>query len=115
VTLVSDATPAAGLPPGRYRMGGLEAEVHAEGYATAAGGLAGSVIPLVTALREAVRSAQLPLADAVRMATATPAGVLGLGQRKGRVAPGFDADLLLLDADLCPRAVYRAGALLPGR
>lgn len=115
VTLVSDATPAAGLPPGRYRMGGLEAEVHAEGYATAAGGLAGSVIPLVTALREAVRSAQLPLADAVRMATATPAGILGLGQRKGRVAPGFDADLLLLDADLCPRAVYRAGALLPGR
>ena len=109
VALISDATPAAGLAPGRYQLGGLDAEIHAEGYATADGGLAGSVIPLVTALREAVSSARLSLADAVRMATATPADVIGLGARKGRIEPGFDADLLVLDADLRPVQVYRAG------
>lgn len=112
VALVSDATPAAGLPPGAYRMGGLEAEIHPEGYATAGGGLAGSVIPLVAALREAVASAGLSLPDAVRMATATPADVIGLGERKGRIEPGFDADLLLLGAELEPLAVYRAGRLV---
>jgi len=113
LALVSDATPAAGLEPGRYRMGGLDAEVHAGGYATADGGLAGSVIPLVAAVREAVHSAEFSLQDAARMATATPARLIGLGNRKGQLAAGFDADLLLLDLDLHPKAVYRAGILQP--
>ena len=83
VALISDATPAAGLAPGRYQLGGLDAEIHAGGYATAGGGLAGSVIPLVSAVREAVCSATLSLADAVRMATVTPADVIGLEARQG--------------------------------
>ena len=109
VALISDASPAAGLAPGRYDLGGLPAEVHAGGFATAGEGLAGSVIPLVAALRLAVRAAGLPLAVALRMATRTPADVIGAGNRKGRLEPGFDADLLLLDANLEPAAVYRAG------
>ncbi len=112
VVLVSDATPAAGLEPGTYRMGGFEAEVHPAGYATAGGGLAGSVIPLVSALREAVHSAGLSLEDAVRMATATPSSIIGL-ERKGRLEPGFDADLVLLDPDLRLEAVYRLGKRVP--
>ncbi len=113
VVLISDATAAAGLAPGRSQLGGFYAEIHAEGYATANGGLAGSVIPLVTAVREAVSSARLSLADAVRMATATPADVIGLGARKGRIEPGFDADLLVLDGDLRPVQVYWAGEAVP--
>ena len=112
VALISDATPAAGLAPGRYQLGGLDAEIHAGGYATAGGGLAGSVIPLVSAVREAVCSATLSLADAVRMATVTPADVIGLEARKGRIEPGFDADLLVLDDDLRPVQVYQAGELV---
>jgi N-acetylglucosamine-6-phosphate deacetylase len=109
VALVSDATAAAGLPPGDYRMGGLEARVHAEGFATAGGGLAGSTITLVQALRTSVRSAGLPLRDALRMATRTPAQVLGLEGRKGSLDAGCDADLLLLGPDLDVRAVYQRG------
>src|SRR5262249_901108 len=45
IALVSDATPAAGLPPGRYRMGGLDAEIHPGGLATTGESLAGSAIP----------------------------------------------------------------------
>jgi N-acetylglucosamine-6-phosphate deacetylase len=109
IALVSDATPAAGLPPGRYRMGGLDAEIHAGGLATTGESLAGSAIPLIDAVRAAVRLAGLPLVTAVRMASFVPAAVLGLEGRKGCLAGGADADLLVLGPDLSLRAVYRAG------
>jgi N-acetylglucosamine-6-phosphate deacetylase len=109
VALVSDATHAAGLPPGRYPMGGLQAEVLPEGYATTGEGLAGSIIPLVEAVRVAVRQAGLTLATAVAMASSTPAQVIGLTGRKGSLVEGADADLLVLGPDLEVRAVYRAG------
>jgi N-acetylglucosamine-6-phosphate deacetylase len=109
VALVSDATAAAGLPPGDYRMGELQARVHAEGYATTGQGLAGSTITLAQALRTSVQKAAIPLRDALRMATATPAQVLGLAGRKGSLQVGGDADLLLLGPDLEVRAVYQRG------
>ena len=109
VALVSDAAPAAGEPPGRYSMGGLEIQVHAEGYATSGQGLAGSVIPLIDAVRTAVEETPLTLAQALRMATLTPAEVIGAQGRKGHLAPGCDADLLLLGAGLEVLEVYRAG------
>lgn len=114
VALVSDATPAVGLEPGRYRVAGLDTVVHPGGFATAGEGLAGGAIPLLEAVRTAVREAGLPLPVAVRMATATPAAALGLEGRKGRLAAGADADLLLLGPDLERLAVYRAGAPVPG-
>jgi len=112
IALVSDATPAAGLAPGRYRMGGLDAEIHADGLATTGESLAGSAIPLLAAVRVAVRLAGLPLATAVRMASAVPAALLGLEGRKGCISAGADADLLALGPDLSLRAVYRAGEAL---
>ncbi|HXZ86233.1 MAG TPA: amidohydrolase family protein [Myxococcota bacterium] len=112
IALVSDATPAAGLPPGRYRIGGLDAEIHAGGLATTGQGLAGSAVTLLDTVRVAVRSAGLSLATALQMASTVPAAVLGLGARKGCIAAGADADLLALGPDLALRAVYRAGAPL---
>ncbi len=109
VALVSDASPFAGLPPGEHRAWGMRARVHAGGFATAGEGLAGSTITLVDAVRVAVEQLGLPLADAVRMAARTPAHAIGLGERKGSLAAGFDADLLLLDASLRPVATYLAG------
>ena len=112
IALVSDATPAAGLAPGHYKMGGLDAQIHADGLATTGESLAGSAIPLLAAVRVAVRLAGLPLATAVRMASAVPAALLGLEARKGCLAAGADADLLALGPDLSLRAVYRAGEAL---
>ncbi len=109
IALVSDAAPFAGLGPGRYRMGGLEAEVRPAGFATTGEGLAGSMITLADALRMAVLEVGIPLDAAVRMASETPARTIGL-ERKGRIAAGFDADLLLADAELRPLAVFQAGA-----
>ena len=61
--------------------------------------------------------AGIPPADVVRMATVSAAAAIGLGDRKGRIAPGYDADLLAVAGDpltdlsaLCKvRAVYRSG------
>ncbi len=109
IALVSDATPATGLPPGRYRRGGLDAEVRAEGYATTGESLAGSVVTLLDCVRAAVRLAGIPLETAVRMASATPAAVLGLTAKKGSLLAGADADLLALGPSLELKAIYRAG------
>ncbi|MEX2207600.1 MAG: amidohydrolase family protein [Myxococcota bacterium] len=109
VALVSDATPAAGLAPGRYRMGGLDAEIRPEGYATTGESLAGSVVTLADCVRAAVRLAGLPLATAVRMASATPAAILGLADRKGSLVAGADADLLVFGPTLELAAVYSRG------
>jgi N-acetylglucosamine-6-phosphate deacetylase len=109
VALVSDAAPVAGLPPGHYTWGGLDAVIHPGGYATAGEGLVGSVHPLIQGVRTAVGGAGLALPVAIRLATATPAEIIGVAGRKGRLGPGHDADLLLLGPDLGVRAVYQAG------
>ena len=52
-------------------------------------------------------------AEALRMITSAAAGVIGLGHRKGRVAPGFDADILAVDGDPIagPAALHRIRAV----
>jgi N-acetylglucosamine-6-phosphate deacetylase len=114
LALVSDAAPFAGLGPGVHELWGMRAQLDERGFATAGEGLAGSTVSLGDALRVAVQVAGLPLASASEMASAVPADILGLGTRKGRIAPGFDADLLVADAELRPLCVYRAGRAVDG-
>jgi N-acetylglucosamine-6-phosphate deacetylase len=107
---VSDATPAAGLAPGSYDLGGLHAEVHAGGYAVApGGGLAGSVITLLDAVAVAVERADVSLVDAVAMASRVPAGLIGLADRKGALRVGADADAVLVGDAWAVERVWRAG------
>jgi N-acetylglucosamine-6-phosphate deacetylase len=110
VALVTDAMEAAGMPPGRYRLADADVDV-AEGRATLAGSdtLAGSVLTMERAVAGAVAFG-VPLPDAIGMATAVPARVLGLEARKGLVEPGLDADLVVLDPEaLTVRGVLRGG------
>lgn len=95
MVLITDALQAMGLGDGTYRFGGHEVVV-TDGVARLSDGtLASSTVTMNEALAKTVRSG-IPLRDAVKMATETPAGVLGL-RSKGRIAPGADADLVLLD------------------
>ena len=60
--------------------------------------LAGSVTPLDTMVKNLVEVCGVSLPDAVRCASETPLRVIGFGDRKGRIAPGYDEDLVLFDA-----------------
>ena len=66
----------------------------------AAGVLAGSALDMVTAVRNSVTMLGVPLEEASRMASNYPAEFLGLGDRFGRIAPGYSADFVSLDSDL---------------
>lgn len=107
--LVSDAMAAAGVGDGTYRLGSLVVEVRgAEARLTANGAIAGSTLTLDRALRHAVDAAGIPLLDAVRALTVTPAGVLGRSDL-GRLEPGTVADLVVLRPDLHPQHVMVRG------
>lgn len=98
--LVTDAMRAAGMPDGDYLLGELLATVKNGEARLADGTLAGSVLTMNDAVRNMVRLVGMPLPAAVAMASLNPARLHGLDGRKGSIAPGLDADLVLLDHDL---------------
>ncbi|KIL39852.1 N-acetylglucosamine-6-phosphate deacetylase [Gordoniibacillus kamchatkensis] len=95
MVLITDALQAMGLGDGTYSFGGHEVTVSHGVARLADGTLASSTVTMNEALAKAVR-AGIPLRDAAAMATQTPADLLGL-TAKGRIAPGADADLVLLN------------------
>ena len=101
LVLVTDAIGATGTPPGRHRLGPLEVLVR-DGRAVLAGHqetAAGSVLTMDRAVALTVQVAGVPLLTAVQAASLHPANVIG-EQRKGRLAPGADADMVVLDNNL---------------
>ena len=76
--------------------------------------LAGSVATMDRLIRTMVQKAEIPLEDAVRMASETPARIMGVSDRKGTLQRGKDADIVLLDRDLNVRAVWAMGKLVEG-
>ena len=105
IALITDAIRAAGMPPGPSRIGsrenGMDIIVE-EGVAklTDRSSFAGSVATFDRLIRSMVRLAEVPLTDAVRMGSTTPARILGLQHRKGSIGAGKDADLVVMDQDL---------------
>lgn len=71
--------------------------------------LAGSIATMDTLVRTMVQKADIPLADAVRMASETPARLMGVSDRKGSLQRGKDADIVILDRNLNVRAVWSMG------
>lgn len=95
--LISDAISATGLCDGDYMLGGKRVIVKDGIARNEAGALSGSTVTLHDCVRRAI-SFGIPKAEALRMASETPAAYLGVP--KGKVAVGYDADLLVVDEDL---------------
>ncbi|WP_338333119.1 amidohydrolase family protein [Acetobacter sp. LMG 32666] len=104
---VTDAMRAAGLPDGPSLLGGQEVMVEQGTVRLPGGHLAGSVLTLDTALRNAVQ-AGLPLHQAAVLLTRNPAHYLGLHDR-GTLHTGKRADFVVMDADLNVQEVWVAG------
>lgn len=110
ICLVTDATAGAGLPDGtKFSLAGRECVVRggvcllADGSALA--GSAARMIDLVRVMRGRIG---LPLAEAVKMASANPAGVIGLNDR-GVIEAGKRADLVVLSSELEVMRTFVAG------
>jgi len=108
VVLISDGTAATGMPDGKYQLGPLEVTVAGGVCRDSDGHLAGSTLTLDRALRNIV-ALGVPMQEAVKMLTWNPARLLGLEKRKGVLAPGADADLVLLDPNLNVAGVITRG------
>ncbi len=109
--LVTDAMAPVGAPDaGVIRIGNETVRTVGGCLRLADGRLAGSLLNMGQAVRNCVMHAGIPLADALAMASAYPADFLGLGESRGRLAPGLRADLVWLDDDLRVRATWIGGA-----
>lgn len=97
LNLVTDAMAACGMPDGTYTLGQRRVIVRGRRAVTAGGRLAGSTLTMWQAVQNMSRLAQLPLQEAIAMATLVPARQLGLAGTKGNIAAGSDADLLLIN------------------
>jgi N-acetylglucosamine-6-phosphate deacetylase len=110
IALITDAMAAAGSSDGDYQLGSLNVTVEG-GRAVLRGThtIAGSTLTQDAALRVAIERVGIPPQEAVTALTLTPARVLGLDHRHGLVAPGFAADVVLLDHDWQVTDVWAAG------
>lgn len=92
--LISDSMRATGLPDGEYEFGGLRIIVKDKTARTESGALAGSTTPLFDCVKKAIEFG-IPEQEAFKMASETPAKLMGLNC--GTIAEGKDCDLLILD------------------
>jgi len=119
IILITDAIRAAGMPDGRYEFSGQPVVVsHGRAYLVddASGRpfrtLAGSTLTMDKALRTMVREAGATLPQAAQMASLNAARVLKMKHRRGILAVGKDADLVVLDERLSVLATIKAGRVL---
>jgi N-acetylglucosamine-6-phosphate deacetylase len=109
VVAITDGIAATGMPDGTYRLGTFDVIVRDGVCRNSEGKLAGSTLTLDRALRNLV-SLGVPFPDAVRMMTILPARRLGLAGKKGIIAVGSDADLVVLTPDLQVAGVMTRGS-----
>jgi N-acetylglucosamine-6-phosphate deacetylase len=105
IALITDSMRAAGMPPGESVLGslrdGLKVIVE-DGVAKLPdrSSFAGSVATTDRLVRTMITMADVSVLDAVRMATKTPANILGIQDRKGSLVPGKDADIVIFNDDI---------------
>ncbi len=115
--LVTDASRAVDMPPGRYRFGPVASgtDFDHDGHVGRApgGGLASAAVGMDHMVRTMARATKAPLCDVVRMASLTPAERTGIASDTGSLTVGTRADVLVLDAALRVKQVFVGGVLQP--
>ena len=103
--LITDAMRGAGMPEGESILGSLKnglPVIIEDGVAKLPDrtSFAGSVATFDRLVRNMITMADVPLLDAVRMASMTPARIMGVHNRKGSLARGKDADIVIFDENI---------------
>lgn len=118
--LITDAMRAAGMPEGESILGSLGSGLTViveDGVAKLPdrSSFAGSVATADRLIRTMVFMADVPLADAVKMMTSTPARILGVSEKKGSLIAGKDADVVLFDNNITVRMTIINGKIVYNR
>jgi N-acetylglucosamine-6-phosphate deacetylase len=108
--LVTDAMPPVGGEHREFHLQHRPIRVRDGKLTDAQGRLAGSLLDMASAIRNAVHLLDMPLTQALHMGSTAPAKAIGLGHRLGRLAPGYRADIVALD----PAAVRVVGSWVVG-
>ncbi len=108
--LVTDAMPCVGGAQDVFVLQGKTIHVRDGACYDEAGTLAGSNLDMAGAVRNAIAMMGVTVPQALQMASRNPAEFLGLGRELGRIAPGYRADLVLLDEALAVRETWIGGA-----
>jgi N-acetylglucosamine-6-phosphate deacetylase len=109
ICLTTDAISAAGMRDGRYSLATRTVYLDGGVPKLGSGVIAGSVLNMGAAFRNILAFTGCTVPEAARMASTTPARLVGEGKRKGRLAPGYDADVTVLAPNLSVEVVWRAG------
>lgn len=109
--IITDALAGAGLTDGSFEFAGQHARVECGVARLDDGTITGSVLTMDQALRNVPRMTGVSLQEAVEMMTRNPARAAGASARKGQLAVGYDADVLLFDSALTLHATICRGAL----
>lgn len=110
--LVTDAMCAKCLGDGEYKLGGQSVTVCGNKAFLNDGTLAGSVLSMPQAIKNILEFTHCSLADAVNMASANPASVIGLSHQKGSIEQGKHADLVVLDDSWSVVMTMREGLMI---
>ena len=109
IALVTDAMPTVGTSLDRFELVGRTITLADGRLTTEAGTLAGAHLDMASAVRNAVGLAKLPLEDALRAASLTPARFLGLDNERGAIVQGARADLVALTEEMSVVATWLDG------
>ena len=112
IVLITDGMQAMGLPDGKYVYNGVEYESKNGAARYKDGTLIGTALGLSELLQRLIRFTDCGLDVAIKTVTENPAKVLGIEDRKGSIAVGKDADLVLLDEDLSVNATIVDGKIV---
>jgi N-acetylglucosamine-6-phosphate deacetylase len=107
--LVTDAMPSVGSDATSFNLLGQDIKLTDGALVSKEGTLAGSNLDMASAVRNTVRHLGVAVEEALRMASLYPAEFLRLDHELGRIAPGYRADLVLMDANFRVKSTWISG------
>ena len=107
--IITDCLPAGGLPEGEYTLGGAKIIYKNDLCRLEDGTIAGSVLKLNKGVWNVYNNSKIPLHECVNCASLNPATTLGIQDKKGSLAEGKDADIVILDNEFNVRKTIIGG------
>jgi N-acetylglucosamine-6-phosphate deacetylase len=109
--IITDCLPAGGLPEGEYTLGGAKIIYKNDLCRLEDGTIAGSVLKLNKGVWNVYNNSKIPLHECVNCASLNPATTLGMQDKKGSLAEGKDADIVILDNEFNVRKTIIGGKI----